>query len=103
MPVHDSVSPSDAADLRPDVVPPGPEIALPALRPLGWLFVVGAVLLVVARLRLSVSEPMWLTAGLPDDLAQGLAALLPAALLLRLPDAPRTQRYVVRPCGVQPV
>ena len=89
--MRDSVPPSGVADLRPDAVPPGPEFALPALRPLGWLFVVGAVLLVVVRLRLSISAPTWLAAGLPNDLAEGLAALLPAALLFRLPDAPRTQ------------
>ena len=88
--VRGSMAPPETADPAPDAVPPGPELPLPGLGPLGWLFVVGAVLVVAVRVRLALPAPTLLAAGLPADVAQGMGTLVPAALLLRVPAAPRT-------------
>ena len=75
----------------------GPRLPIPdwlELRPLGWLFVVGAACVIVARLdRLVGTSPATtvLAAG-PQAIAAALVALLPAALLLRAPDAPTRRR-----------
>lgn len=77
------------------VGPRRPIIARLSLRPLGWLFVAAAVLVGAARLHAIVGEP---AAMLPDMIcsavAAALVALLPAALVVRLPEAPRIQRLL---------
>ncbi len=75
----------------------GPRLPIPdwlELRPLGWLFVVGAACVIVARLdRLVGTSPATtVLSASPQAIAAALVALLPAALLLRVPDAPTGRR-----------
>ena len=75
----------------------GPRLPLPdwlELPPLGWLFVVGAACVIVARLGWLVgsSPATTVLSASPQAIAAALVALLPAALLLRVPDAPTSQR-----------
>jgi hypothetical protein len=75
----------------------GPRVPIPAwleLPPLGWLSVVGATGVIVARLDRFVGTFPSTTVlyASPQAIAAALVALLPAALLLRVPDAPNRQR-----------
>ncbi|MGO9178667.1 MAG: hypothetical protein ACLQHS_05245 [Candidatus Limnocylindrales bacterium] len=77
------------------VGPRRPIIAWLSLPPLGWLFVAAAVFVAALRLQGITGES---AAMLPDTICAAvgaaLVALLPAALLIRLPESPRTQRLL---------
>ncbi len=85
----DSGVPREPAESRPA----GVRLELPAV---GWLFVAAAVFVVVARLvRIAGSAPEMVTLyAIAPAIASALRVLLPAALLVRVPDAPRTQRLL---------
>ncbi len=63
----------------------------------GWVFVMGAALVVLVRLVRVADEPSTMVAqsAVPSAIAAGLGALLPAALLLRVPEASRTHRLLL--------
>ena len=74
----------------------GPRLPIPdwlELPPLGWLFVVGAAGVIVARLDrvIGTTPETVVVAAAASAIAAALVALLPAALLLRVPDAPTRQ------------
>ena len=74
----------------------GPRLPVPAwleLPPLGWMFVVGAACVMLARLDrlIGTSPATTVLSASPQAIEAALVALLPAALLLRVPDAPTRQ------------
>ena len=75
----------------------GPRLPVPAwleLPPLGWMFVVGAACVMLARLDrlIGTSPATTVLSASPQAIEAALVALLPAALLLRMPDAPTRRR-----------
>lgn len=86
--IEEPSRPSDAS---------APQPHLPALSWPAWAFIAGAVMVVLARLsRVSQVPPgLVATSTALSALADGLIALLPAALLMRVPEAPRRLRLLL--------
>ena len=80
--------PSDAGAPQPHL----PELTWPA-----WVFIGGAVVVVLVHLSHVGQEPggLLVASAVLSALVAGLGALLPAALLVRIPEAPRTQRLLL--------